>query len=309
MQQPLQDRLGAQHQQGQHGAQQRGRFAPQARGHPDGGGEPDAGRGSEAADLVRTVALEDGAGPEKTHAGDDALQHAAVVRRGDAFLFRDEHEHRGAHGHQHVGAHARRLAAVFALPAQQAAQQGGHAPLMACFDAGAQAFGWARRAPHPGTMRDGPWRVGLGCAASVRPVKIAAATLRVRLGPDGTAEVACAHHEIGNGITTLLAMGAAEGLGVPVERVTVRLGDTALPAAGISGGSSTTTSLMNALALGCGQIILTFFIMSTINHWVPLQFEPLLGALVIFTLIFLVIWFIFMIINIQQSKKINAKLK
>lgn len=127
-------------------------------------------------------------------------------------------------------------------------------PLMACFDAGARAFGWARRAPRPGTMRDGPWRVGLGCAASVRPVKIAAATLRVRLNPDGTAEVACAHHEIGNGITTLLAMGAAEGLGVPVERVTVRLGDTALPAAGISGGSSTTTSLMNALALGCGQI-------------------------------------------------------
>ncbi|MBL7405777.1 molybdopterin-dependent oxidoreductase, partial [Escherichia coli] len=48
--------------------------------------------------------------------------------------------------------------------------------------------------------------------------------------------------------------GAADGLGVPVERVTVRLGDTDLPAAGISGGSSTTTSLMSALALGCGQI-------------------------------------------------------
>ena len=127
-------------------------------------------------------------------------------------------------------------------------------PLMACFDAGARAFGWSRRDPRPGAMRDGPWRVGLGCAASVRPVKIAAATLRVRLAPDGSAEVACAHHEIGNGITTLLAMGAAEGLGIPVERVAVRLGDTALPAAGISGGSSTTTSLMNALALGCGQI-------------------------------------------------------
>lgn len=127
-------------------------------------------------------------------------------------------------------------------------------PLMACFEAGAQAFGWSRRVPRPGAMRDGPWRVGLGCATSVRPVKIAAATMRVRLGPDGSAEVACAHHEIGNGITTLLAMGAADGLGVPVERVTVRLGDTALPVAGISGGSSTTTSLMNALALGCRQI-------------------------------------------------------
>ncbi|MCJ2048589.1 xanthine dehydrogenase family protein molybdopterin-binding subunit [Methylobacterium sp. J-070] len=132
-------------------------------------------------------------------------------------------------------------------------------PLMACFDAGARAFGWSRRVPRPGSMRDatvrdGPWRVGLGCATSVRPAKIAAATMRVRLGPDGAAEVSCAHHEIGNGITTLLALGTADGLGVPVERVTVRLGDTALPAAGISGGSSTTTSLMSALALGCGQI-------------------------------------------------------
>ncbi|MBP1183985.1 xanthine dehydrogenase family protein molybdopterin-binding subunit [Methylobacterium sp. PvR107] len=127
-------------------------------------------------------------------------------------------------------------------------------PLMACFEAGATAFGWSRRVPRPGSMRAGPWRVGLGCATSVRPVKIAAATIQVRLGPDGSAEVACAHHEIGNGITTLLAMGAADGLGVPVERVTVRLGDTELPAAGISGGSSTTTSLMSALALGCRQI-------------------------------------------------------
>ncbi|MCJ2012164.1 xanthine dehydrogenase family protein molybdopterin-binding subunit [Methylobacterium sp. J-076] len=127
-------------------------------------------------------------------------------------------------------------------------------PLMACFEAGAAAFGWARRPPRPGALREGPWRVGLGCAASVRPVKIAAATLRVRLAADGAAEVAAAQHEIGNGITTLLAMGAADWLGVPVAGVRVRLGDTALPPAGISGGSSTTTSLMNALALGCGQV-------------------------------------------------------
>ena len=127
-------------------------------------------------------------------------------------------------------------------------------PLMACFDAGAKAFGWGRRLPRPGALRDGPWRVGLGCATSVRPVKIAAATIRVRRNADGAVEVAAAHHEIGNGITTLLAMGAAEWLGVPVERVSVHLGDTDLPPAGISGGSSTTTSLMNALSLGCAQL-------------------------------------------------------
>lgn len=127
-------------------------------------------------------------------------------------------------------------------------------PLMACFDAGAKVFGWERRVPRPGALRDGPWQIGLGCAASVRPVKIAAATMRVRLAADGSAEIATAHHEIGNGITTLLAMGAADWLGVPVDKVQVRLGDTALPPAGISGGSSTTTSLMNALALGCRQV-------------------------------------------------------
>jgi xanthine dehydrogenase YagR molybdenum-binding subunit len=124
-------------------------------------------------------------------------------------------------------------------------------PLMRCFDAGAEAFGWSRRAPEPGTMRDGPWRVGLGCAASVRPVKISPATLRLALAPDGTATVETAHHEIGNGITTLLAMAAAEWLGIPIEAVAIRLGDTALPPAGVSGGSSTTTSLLHTLALGC----------------------------------------------------------
>ncbi|MCJ2081865.1 xanthine dehydrogenase family protein molybdopterin-binding subunit [Methylobacterium sp. J-090] len=123
-------------------------------------------------------------------------------------------------------------------------------PLMACFDAGAPAFGWERRR-EPGTRRTGPWRVGLGCASSVRPVKISPATMRVTVLADGTAHVETAHHEIGNGIATLLAMGAADGLGISVEAVTVRLGDTALPPAGLSGGSSTTTSLMHTLALGC----------------------------------------------------------
>ncbi len=127
-------------------------------------------------------------------------------------------------------------------------------PLMACFDAGAEAFGWSRRIPRPGAMRDGAWRVGLGCATSVRPVKIAPATMRVALRPDGRVAVETAHHEIGNGITTLLAMAAADGLGVPIAAVTVRLGDTALPPAGISGGSSTTTSLLSTLALACEQL-------------------------------------------------------
>ncbi len=121
-------------------------------------------------------------------------------------------------------------------------------PLMRCFDAAAARFGWGEEErAAPGSRRDGAWLVGAGCAAAMRPTKIAPASLRLSLTADGGAIVETAHHEIGTGITTLLAGRMAEALGVPVERVTVRLGDTDLPPAGLSGGSMTTTSLINAL--------------------------------------------------------------
>lgn len=123
-------------------------------------------------------------------------------------------------------------------------------PLMRCFDAAASVFDWSR-ARHP--RRDGDWLVGAGCAAAVRPTKIGPAALRLTRTADG-AIVETAHHEIGNGITTLLAMAASEGLDIPIEAVTVRLGDTCLPPAGLSGGSSTTTSLMNAMDEACGKL-------------------------------------------------------
>ncbi|WP_283206813.1 xanthine dehydrogenase family protein molybdopterin-binding subunit [Methylobacterium thuringiense] len=147
-------------------------------------------------------------------------------------------------------------------------------PLMACFDAGAAAFGWERRSIEPRSLRDGPWQVGLGCASSVRPVKSAAATMRLRLLPDGSVEVATAHHEIGNGITTLLAMGVSEWLGVPVGRVRVLLGDSDLPPSSLSGGSSTTTSLMSTLALGCDQLRTRLAQAATATGWSFEGYDP-----------------------------------
>ncbi len=127
-------------------------------------------------------------------------------------------------------------------------------PLMRCFDAGAAAFGWAARLPEPGVTRDGAWLIGSGCAAAARPAKIGAAIVRLTQTADGAVRVQTAHHEIGNGLYTLLALTASERLGVPLARVQVELGDTALPAAGISGGSSTSTTLVNALAEACRQL-------------------------------------------------------
>jgi xanthine dehydrogenase YagR molybdenum-binding subunit len=128
-------------------------------------------------------------------------------------------------------------------------------PLMRCFDAAAAAFGWSDRVPPPrSTLQDG-WWIGYGCAAAARPVKIGPASIRVIQDATGAVRVETAHHEIGNGLYTLLATITSERLGVPLDRVTVVLGDTALPPAGISGGSSTTTSLANALADACTALL------------------------------------------------------
>ncbi len=127
-------------------------------------------------------------------------------------------------------------------------------PLMRCFDAGASAFGWRDRSAPPRSTRNGDWLVGLGCASAARPVKIAPASVRLVLHADGRAEVETAHHEIGNGIQTVLAMLAANALGLSLDAVTVRLGDTALPPAGLSGGSSTTTSLAHAVRQACAEL-------------------------------------------------------
>jgi xanthine dehydrogenase YagR molybdenum-binding subunit len=115
--------------------------------------------------------------------------------------------------------------------------------LMACFDQAAEAFGWNERNPMPGSKREGDWLVGWGCAASAYPTQMAAATARVRVFSDGRALVETAGHEIGNGLYTVVAQTASERLGIPVDKVSVSLGDTDLPPAPVAGGSISTASI------------------------------------------------------------------
>lgn len=126
--------------------------------------------------------------------------------------------------------------------------------LMQCFDAAAEAFGWARRNPRPGSMRDGDWDIGWGCATAAYPTNIAPATVRVTLSPAGTLMVESASHDLGTGTYTAIALTAAEMLGVPVESVEVKLGDSALPPAPVAGGSNSTASLCNVVAKACREI-------------------------------------------------------
>ena len=126
--------------------------------------------------------------------------------------------------------------------------------LMKCYDEAAAAFGWQRRDPRPGSMRDGDWLIGWGCASAVYPTHVGTATARVRLLANGEVRVQTAAHEIGNGAYTVIGQMAAERLGVPLSAVTVELGDTNLPPAPVAGGSNTTASTCNAVRKACDAI-------------------------------------------------------
>jgi xanthine dehydrogenase YagR molybdenum-binding subunit len=126
--------------------------------------------------------------------------------------------------------------------------------LMACFDAAAKAFGWAKRNSQPKSMSNGDWLIGYGCATSCYPTQMAPAAARVRLQRDGRTRVEIAGHEIGNGAYTVIGQAAAEKLGVPVEKVSVLIGDSDLPPAPVAGGSNSTASTCSAVLMVCDQI-------------------------------------------------------
>ncbi len=115
------------------------------------------------------------------------------------------------------------------------------------FDAGAKAFGWERRNPEPRSMRDGRRLIGRGVASGTYPVFATPAEARVRVLADGSVEVESGGADIGTGTYTILAQVAADVLGVPVERVRVRLGDTTLPRAPVAGGSQLANLLAGAV--------------------------------------------------------------
>jgi xanthine dehydrogenase YagR molybdenum-binding subunit len=120
-----------------------------------------------------------------------------------------------------------------------------------CYRLAGERFGWSRRNPKPGAMRDGRWLIGWGMATATYPMNFAPASARARLLPDGSAEVTSAASDMGPGTWTSMTQVAAEAFGLPIERVRFTLGDTRLPRAPVHGGSMTMASVGSAVQAAC----------------------------------------------------------
>lgn len=121
---------------------------------------------------------------------------------------------------------------------------------------GAKRFGWDKRNLQPGTRREGEWLVGMGCATATYPYyRMPGAAARITLAAEGHVTVDFAAHEMGMGTSTVQTQVTADRLGLPMEKVTVRYGDSTLPGVILAGGSQQTAAIGMAVMAAYGALV------------------------------------------------------
>lgn len=126
--------------------------------------------------------------------------------------------------------------------------------LVECLRLGAERFGWSSRNPVPAQTTSGDWFVGYGVASATYPAMLMPGnTARVTYAAEGRYEVAIGAADIGTGTWTTLTQIAADALGCDVAAVDLQIGDSALPAASVAGGSSGINSWGSAIVAAARQ--------------------------------------------------------
>jgi xanthine dehydrogenase YagR molybdenum-binding subunit len=123
-----------------------------------------------------------------------------------------------------------------------------------CLNLGAERFGWHRRNATPGQVRDGRWLVGMGVASAFRNNLLTKSAARVRLKNDGSVPVETDMTDIGTGSYTIIAQTAAEMMGVPLEQVKVKLGDSRFPVSCGSGGQWGANNATSGVYAACVKL-------------------------------------------------------
>jgi xanthine dehydrogenase YagR molybdenum-binding subunit len=122
----------------------------------------------------------------------------------------------------------------------------------------ARLFGWEKRHP-TGDPTPGPIKTGFGCSVHQWGGGGRGSQARCEINPDGSVLVKCGTQDIGTGTRTIVAIVAAETLGLPVNAVTPQIGDTNYPFSGGSGGSTTAASVSPAIRLASAKALEALF--------------------------------------------------
>ncbi|MGC5799369.1 aldehyde oxidoreductase molybdenum-binding subunit PaoC [Sphingomonas sp. NFX23] len=119
---------------------------------------------------------------------------------------------------------------------------------------GAQRFGWGNRNSKPAQVRDGRWLVGMGVASAIRGARTRTSGARAKLEPNGRVVIETDMTDIGTGSYTIIAQTAAEMMGLPLDRIDVRLGESDYPVTVGSVGQRGATSATSGVYAACVKL-------------------------------------------------------
>ncbi|ADW68569.1 xanthine dehydrogenase family protein molybdopterin-binding subunit [Granulicella tundricola] len=134
--------------------------------------------------------------------------------------------------------------------------------LKQCYTQAAERFGWSKRSATPAQMTEGNNLIGYGMATATYPANRSAAMAIARILPNGRAFIGSGTQDLGTGMYTIMAQTAAAMLGLDPTLMDVKLGDSTLPKAPVSGGSQSTASVMPAVQEAAMQAKLKLFDMA-----------------------------------------------
>lgn len=129
-----------------------------------------------------------------------------------------------------------------------------------CYTRGAELIGWAQRSSVPGSVKQGKFLVGYGMATATYPANRSSSTAKAILLANGHAEIECCTQDIGTGTYTVMTQIAADALGLPVDKIKMKLGDSNYPKGANSGGSQVSASVgppIRAASLGLIDKLIT----------------------------------------------------
>ena len=126
--------------------------------------------------------------------------------------------------------------------------------LVQCLRTGADRFGWHERSAKPGSRREGEWLIGMGMASAIRGAPIMPASARVTLDRQGVVTVETNMTDMGTGSYTIIGQTAAEMMGLPLDRVVVKLADSDFPEAFGGGGQAGAATATAGVYAACAKL-------------------------------------------------------